>query len=228
MMHTSRRSLLAAGAAAAGLAALPRLPRAADGCRYPPLGTIQYRVYRNGSRLGEHVATFRRKGEDLVVTNDIELVARLFGIPVYRYAHRSEEIWRDGLLRAASSTTDKDGKTFELSAERRDGVLQVRGRKGELSLQGDVITSSLWHPDTPEAQRLLDIEDGVIKRISGRRRASETVPGPDGARRAQHYRIDGDMGRDVWYGRECRLLRVEFDTKKDGSHITLEPTAFAA
>lgn len=226
MTRISRRNLLAVGAAAASAAARPRLPMAAAGCRYPPLGAIRYNVYRKGLRVGEHVARFRRDGDDLKVTNDIELVVRFFGIPVYRYAHRNEEIWRNGRLHAVTSKTNKDGKKFDLTAERREGVLHVRGRKGELAIEGDILTASLWHPQTPKVERLLDIEDGVVKQIRGRARGTEQIPGPSGERRAKHYRIRGDMDRDLWYGDDCRLLRVAFDASKDGSRIVLEPRAF--
>jgi hypothetical protein len=227
MIVTSRRQFLATTGAAAGLAAVPRLPLAA-GCTRPPMGKIVYRVRRKGSPVGEHVATFAREGADLVVTNDIELVVGILGIPVYRYEHRNEEIWRDGVLQAASSRTNKDGKTFDLTAERRDGTLHVEGRKGKLTLDGNVLTTSLWHPETPEAEQLLDIEDGVVKDVRGRRKGDARVPGPDGKLPATHYRIDGDMTRDLWYGNDCRLLRVAFDTSKDGSRISLETTAMTS
>jgi len=227
MIDISRRGFLTTSAAAAGLAALPRMPLAAD-CSRPPMGQIVYRVLRKGDPLGEHVATFKRDGADLVVTNDVELVAKILGIPVYRYEHRNEEIWRDGVLQAASSHTNKDGEKFDLTAERRDGKLHVTGRKGELTLTGDVLTTSLWHPETPNAERLLDIEDGVIKNVSGTMTGKQRVPGPNGKLTAKHYRIDGELTRDLWYDGDCRLLRVEFDTSKDGSRIILEPTAIEA
>ena len=226
MIATSRRGFLATSAALT-VAALPRVSLAAA-CDRPPLGKIVYRVLRKGDPLGEHVATFRRDGDDLVVTNDIELVAKILGIPVYRYEHRNEEIWRDGALQAVSSHTNKDGKKFDLTAERRGGTLHVKGRKGELALDGDVLTTSLWHPETPNAKQLLDIEDGVVKAVSGTMTGRERVPGPNGKRPAKHYRIDGDMTRELWYDAGCRLLRVEFDTKKDGSRIVLEPTTIEA
>jgi hypothetical protein len=226
-MSITRRGFLATGAAGFGLALLPRFALAAD-CRTPPLGRIVYRVLRKGSPLGEHVASFERRGEDLVVRNDIELVARIFGIPVYRYEHSNEEIWRGGVLQAVTSKTNKDGKKFDLSGERRDGVLHVSGRKGDLALEGEVLTTSLWHPDTPFAAQLLDIEDGHMKQIEGLRKDREAVPIPQGRTTARHFRLTGDMERDLWYDDACRLLRVEFNTKKDGSRITLEPTAVEA
>jgi hypothetical protein len=247
-MQTTRRSVLGLGVAGLGLSLAPRLARAADtasatstasssasngvgesalaACDRPPLGRIAYDVVRKGDRLGEHVATFRADGADFIARNDIEIVARVLGIPVYRYEHTNEEIWRDGKLQAVTSSTNKNGKKIELAGERKgDGKLHLTGKKGELALEGPVLTTSLWHPHTPAADRLLDIEDGFMKSVTGRYEAKEEVPLPDGSTRARHYRLSGGFERDVWYDDACRLLRVAFETKRDGSLIVLEPKA---
>lgn len=224
MTITTRRRFLAFGAAAAGVAAMPRMPFAA-GCTRPPLGTSIFQIFRKGDVVGEHVLTLERDAGDLVVTNDIEIVVKFFGIPVYRYEHQNREVWRDGTLQAVSSKTNKNGKTFDLTGERRDGALYVEGREGELTIDGDILTTSLWHPGTREASELLDIEVGEVEQVRVSRTGTERVPGPDGQIEAEHYRIDGDLQRDVWYDRDCRLVRVAFDAGKDGSRITLEPKA---
>ena len=182
-----------------------------------------YRVLRKGRKLGEHVGTVTEDGGAIIARNDVELVARLFGIPVYRYEHSSEEVWHDGILQRVTSKTNKDGKKIELRGERRKGVLHVTGRNGEIDVEGRGLTSSLWHPCTPYASHLLDIEDGVLKSVQSKPKAEEKVPTPNGGMSARHFRLTGDMERDLWYDAGCHLLRVEFNTKKDGSRITLEP-----
>ncbi|RDD60718.1 DUF6134 family protein [Ferruginivarius sediminum] len=225
MFELNRRDLLAAGAAGVGLSMLPRLA-AADGCVFPPEGSIGYRVLREGDEIGQHIATFKRRGDDLIAINDIEIVVKMLGIPVYRYEHRSEEVWKKGWLTAVESTTNKDGKKKSLRGERRDEAMRlvVNGEKNR-SVSGYVVTTSLWHRDTPFEQGLMDIEDGEVKLIKGQLVARETVPVGNGEVEARHYSVTGEMARELWYDDRCRLVRVEFNTKKDGSRIILEPMA---
>lgn len=245
-MPASRRRFLAATAGAAlSVPAWPARPRAAEDaakavpeaasdsaapetggspdCAFPPLGEIAYHVLREGATFGEHIATFTRDGADFVARNDIEIVARVLGIPVYRYTHWSEEVWRDGLLMEVRSKTNKDGKKDELRGERKDGVLHVRGDGKTHALPGAVLTTSLWHGRTPEAETLLDIEDADLRAVAGEFLGREEVPVANKPRPARHYLLQKEMKRDIWYGADCRLLRVGFNTKKDGSRIELQP-----
>jgi len=252
-MPTSRRAFLAATAGAAlsvTATARPARPHAAEGgagdatedrpaatapadgaanggCAFPPLGEIKYHVLREGATFGEHVARFTRDGDDFVARNDIEIVARLLGIPVYRYTHWSEEVWRDGLLMELRSGTNKDGKKDEVRGERKNGVLKVRGDGKTHALPGFVLTTSLWHGRTPEAETLLDIEDADLREVAGRFVGEEQVKVAGKPQPAQHYLLSEDMKRDIWYGADCRLLRVGFNTKKDGSRIELQPYRIA-
>ena len=235
-MRLTRRSLVLGAAAGATVTASPgrfALHAAESGaaqkaapaldCEFPPLGEIAYHVLREGATFGKHIATFKRDGEDFIARNDIEIVARVFGIAVYRYTHWSEEIWRDGLLMDVRSETNKDGKKKSVRGERKDGVLNVRGDGREHALSGFVLTTSLWHGRTPEAEVLLDMEDAELREIGTRFVGTEKVKVEGQPKPARHYLLSRDMERDVWYGEDCRLLRVGFNTKKDGSRIELQP-----
>lgn len=222
MFALNRRDLLAAGTAGAGLALLP-WSAAAGNCVFPPDGTVRYRVLRKGDEIGKHVTTIARRGDELIAVNDIEIVVTVLGIPAYRYEHRSREVWTKGWLTAVESETNKDGKKKSLRGERRNDALRLTiDDEKKRSMAGYVITTSLWHRDTPFEQALLDIEDGDVKLVRGEFVANEPVPVGDGRVKARYYKLRGEMARDLWYDERCRLVRVEFDTKKDGSRITLE------
>lgn len=232
-MQVCRRELLAAGAAVAGLSLLPSVlhPSArAAGEPTQPEGTIRYRILRQGATLGEHETRVVRVGSVLEVENDMEIVARLLGIPVYRYEHRSREVWHDGRLTRVEARTNKDGKRKALEVERREHALHVMVDGERRRVAGDILTTSLWHRDTPFQRQLLDIEDGKLHAVEGHDLGEETVPVAGTPQSARHHRIarsDRPDWRHVWYDKAGRLVRVEFVTRKDGSRITLEPTVMA-
>lgn len=231
MIMWNRRTLLAAGAAGAGLSLLPgAAPVRAEDCVFPPSGTIHYKVLRKGDKIGEHLASFTREGDRLIARNHMEIVVKLLGIPVYRYEHESEEVWTDGWLTHVRSTTNKNGKRKELEGSRSGGALRYTVNGMKRTLAGYVLTTSLWHRDTPFERVLLDIEDGDVKGISGRLVGREKVPLGEDMVPARHFSIRSNRPkpwREIWYDERCRLVRVEFENKKDGSRITLEPTQAA-
>lgn len=220
-----RRHLLSAAAAGAALLAAPP---AFAGCRtlFPPTSEITYRVRREGETIGTHRVAFLRDGPDFLVRTDIDIAVKVLGFTAFRYRLKAEETWREGWLHALHSETNDDGERWKLRGERQgeagEAALSfvVNGKRRTVS--GYVLTSSLWHRDTPREQALLDIVKGRVRLIRGIRRGEEAVPVGDGEVTAEHWSIEGELRREVWYDADCRLVRVEFPAK-DGSWITVEP-----
>jgi len=225
MEHIGRRAaltLLAGGATGlgAGLGAA-RAARAA-GCTLFPQGEgWRFLVLRHGNVIGEHRFHFSRRSGDFVVEVAIDIAVELLGITLFRFTHRAEEVWRDGWLHALTSATDDDGKLWKVASERRDGALRGRVNGVAFDVSGFVIPASLWHRDTTKSQALLDTIDGRMKVIDSRALGEETVPADGGKTAARHFRLTGQLERDIWYDAGCAIARVSFPAR-DGSEITLE------
>ena len=215
-----RRSFLSGAAAGLAVAALP--PGLALAQLFPPPGEITYRVLREGERIGSHRMAFLRDGTDFIARTDIDVRVRVLGLTAFRYRLKAEETWRDGWLVGLRSRTNDDGDRYELEGERSEGALRLRVNGRRMSVSGYVLTSSLWHRDTPREQALLDIAKGRVRLIKGVLEGEEQVPVEGGKVTAKHYSITGELRRDVWYDDRFRLVRVEFPAK-DGSWITVEP-----
>lgn len=224
MTLTRRGFTVTLSACGAALALAPgALARAAD---VPPLGRYRYTVLRQGRPIGTHVRTLRRDGDVLVVASAVDLSVDLLGIPVYSYRHRSVERWRGATLLELTSRTDKNGTAKRLNGRRDgDGVLVLENHKDERrAFRDSPLTTSLWHPATPRARELLEVEDGWMKTNAARQIGRESVPVGAGSRAARHYRLGGEVERDVWYDARGLLLRVAFQ-HDDGSRIVMQPAA---
>ena len=192
----------------------------------PPLGRYRYTVLRQGSPIGRHVRTLRQDGETLAVETDVELAVKLLGIPVYSYRHRSVERWRGDTLVALDSRTDKNGEAKRLQGVRGSaGTLVLENHKGERkTFRDSPLTTTLWHPRTPQAGELLEVEDGWMKANVPRNLGRAAVRVGDSSRQTRHYRLGGQVERDVWYDTRGLLLRVAFQ-HDDGSRIVMQPAA---
>lgn len=215
-----RRSFLGGATAGVALATLPAWPALAQ--LFPPPGEITYRVLREGERIGSHRMAFVRDGADFIARTDIDIKVKVLGLTAFRYRLKAEETWRDGWLVGLRSRTDDDGDTYELEGERSEGALRLLVNGRRMSVSGYVLTSTLWHRDTPREQALLDVAKGRVRLIKGVLKGEERVPVDGETVTAKHYSITGELRRDVWYDDRFRLVRVEFPAK-DGSWITVEP-----
>lgn len=185
---------------------------------FPPAGRLDYKVIRDGRDIGTQSVEFVRDGDRLTVRTNVNIVVKVIGIPVYRFAHRAEEQWQGGQLVVFKSQSDDDGDprnvALKLEGDRLRGVYNGRA----LDLPATLIPASLWHPDTVTQSTLLDPIKGRDMRVTVADKGMETVKIRGQPVSAHHYAITGQIVRDVWYGRDGQILQVRFPGK-DGSKI---------
>lgn len=227
----TRRRMLGGGIAVCGMCALPGELRVSNALALEDApvedGEIVFKVMRKGGKIGEHAVSFTRAADGaLRAVTEIEVTPRVLGVTVYRYEQSCEEIWRGGRLVSLSSRTNDNGKKYALTGTREGGTFHVERENGETrTLSGDVLTSTLWHPRTPRAESLLDIKNAKIREINGELLGLETISVPGGSLEAEHYRLRGDLSRELWYDNRGRLVRISVETKRDSAPLKLEPIA---
>jgi len=212
-------TLLAASTAWLGAGLAGRPAAACD--YYPRVAAWDFLVLRHGNVIGEHHFAFSRRGKDFVVEVTIDIAVDLLGVTVFRFTHRAEEVWRDGWLHSLITATDDDGQLWRVKAERRDGALRGHVNDVGFDVSGFIVPASLWHRDTRQSRALLSTIDGRMKVVNAVALGSEQVTAGGGAVTAEHYRLTGELERDVWYGPACDIAKVTFPAR-DGSLITLQ------
>lgn len=208
----SRRRALVFGAAAA---LLPLTARAAtrdvrSSDVFPAPGSLEFAVERNGAIVGMQRYSFREGSGSFVVRYGSELDVPLGGGRTWRYLHLGEEVWRDGWLDGLETETRLGEEVTTLSLHRRDDALYGIAAGQKISVSGYVITTSLWHRDTPFTQVLLGHEDGRTKVINVAPLGRESVATPAGPVEARRYALTGEIERNLWYGPESRLLKASW------------------
>ena len=81
-----RRELIAGGV---GLLLAPGVALAAP-------SRLAFQVFRNGTKVGEHVMAFSGDEANRVVTTDVAMTVKVGPVPVYRYKHSAVERWSGG------------------------------------------------------------------------------------------------------------------------------------
>ena len=196
-----RLSLIPAGLAL-GLAL--GLTPAAFAAAPPPAGRLAYDVTRKGADIGDHVLSFTGGAADfdVKVATDIAVRVPLIRTKVYSYEQQSSEQWRGGQLVHVVSQTDDDGNAEEIDVP-----------------VANLLPGSLWSADTIQATRLINTVDGKTMRVQVADLGSEKIEAGGRGVVARHYRIAGDLDRDVWYDADGYLARLTL-VAEDGSTVT--------
>jgi hypothetical protein len=200
----TRRRFAQAGSATA-LWLLPALTAAAR--LFPGPGEAAFRVLGRDGELGRHSYRFAVSAGTFEAQVDSEIALPTGAGGQRSYSHHSREVWRDGWLDELVSDT-KDGEArWRLRAQRSRGALRGERNGQGFSTSGYLITTALWHPDTPLMEALIDSVDGEVKPIRGFKQEDEDFAIAGQTVTATRYLIYGSLERVVWYDGERRLVR---------------------
>jgi hypothetical protein len=218
----TRRQALAATAGAVVGFALPA--RSASPCRlFPATGVDAYTVLRNREPVGRHTIAFAREDGNFLARIETEVRYAVGGASEYRYSHHSEETWKDAWLHAVVSDTREDGSLWRVRAYRDDKVFKVKTNRFRLDqhISGYLIPSSLWHRDTAFESTLFDTIEGRLKRVQTTLVGDKHMSVRGEPVVAKHLVMWGELQRELWYARDCMLVRARVPAHGD-TWLTLQ------
>lgn len=207
-----RRTLLAGGSAALMLAGGPAEAAAA---------TRTFKAYLGSSRAGSQTISVERSGRDVVVTNRTDLVAKLLGIPVYRYTLNSREVWRNGVLQAITATGSDNGKANFVNAVRDGGGLRIQGSKFTGRVDGNPGSTSFFIADLLQHRTWISTQTGKPIRVAVANRGTTSFALSGGAVPCTQYHVGGQLKVpvDAYYATNGDLLGYTFQIKGQRARV---------
>ena len=176
---------------------------------------LHFTVLRDGDAVGHHTVAFHQQAQDLDVTIDTDVVVKIIIVPVYRFTHHDEEVWRGGRLVSLTSKTDDDGTPHHLTVAADAAGLAVTGDDKPSRLPPATVPASLWNPATVTQATLLNTLNGSAMAVKVADLGTETVTVHGQPRSAHHYALTGDLARELWYDADGTLVQVRFKAKDD-------------
>lgn len=170
----------------------------------PSQGALRFDVIRKGKDIGELSYSFSGSAAkySVQVVTDIAVKIPLIRVNAYAFKQNSVERWANGKMTSIRSATDDDGDAHQISEKGRG-----------------LLPASLWNDDILKRRQLLNTIDGTVMSVRVIDLGVQNVPTRSGQLRAHHYRISGDLERDVWYDQNGDLAHVSFKAD-DGSTVT--------
>ncbi|NQU56411.1 MAG: hypothetical protein HQ513_04190 [Rhodospirillales bacterium] len=182
---------------------------------------LSYTVLRNGDPIGTHAYSFKEKGSGLVVNINTDIKVKVAFLTVYRFEHQASEEWRRGKMVSTTSVTNDDGKDHKLKVSFGGNNLKINGDGKKSVAAYGAMPASLWHPDTVKNTVLLNTLDGTMMTVKIDDLGSDLVKVKGHEVSAQHYRLSGDLERELWFDPNGALVQVQFKGD-DGSDISYE------
>lgn len=219
-----RRAALAGGWAAAVVGcALPCSAQPGSAIVWPSAGSgRRFSVLNRGTRIGTHTILYSSATGEVQVSTEISLLAKVAFLTVFRFTHRSTEVWRAGRLVSLSSETVEHGETLRVDGAATPQGFRVVSKSGPFIAPAATLTSnSLWTPAVLQQTSLVDAQHGGIIGVSARWVADEQIVVAGRVLRAtRHSFISPYFAGSIWYDSENLWVHGEFE--RDGSKIQYE------
>jgi hypothetical protein len=123
--------------------------------------SLLFDLYRKDKKVGTHSLRFTQDGDVLTVDIAINIKGKVLFIP-FTYTHKNKETWRGSSLVALSSNTLTNDKQDNLRVTSSGSGYDVVHNGKASRVEGEIKTTSYWHPATPTQARLLNTQNGKV------------------------------------------------------------------
>ena len=183
-----------------------------------------FAIIVDGKRAGSYHMEITRRDDGISVMSGQADVRISYLVYRYSYRYRGVESWKDGRLLRLDSGCNDNGKSFSVNAVAGNDALTVRVNGREHLCPAEAWTTTYWHlPDAKLRNQqitLLDSDSGRVLNATLQYVGSAELNVAGTRQTCTRYRVSGDIGADLWYDDQERLVRE--DTVEDGHRTVVE------
>lgn len=174
--------------------------------------TLSYKVLKEGEPVGKETVSLTQEGDRLMVEVATETRVKVLFLD-FHYNHHRTETWVQGHLERMVADTDDDGAVHHLEIQRTAGAVKVTVDGKGLDLPPGALPLTLWGKAPLDRPSLYSIIDAEPYKVSTQDLGAESLSVAGRQVTAEHYRMAGDVERDLWYGPDGYLVKVAFQRR---------------
>lgn len=186
-------------------------------------GAWRFRVFLDDRKIGYHHFFLAGEGEHRQLRSEASFEYRLLFVKLFHYEHENLETWSGDCLRSIRSTTDANGRAFQVNGQAANGEFVVTTNNGSASLPDCVMSFAYWNPAFLEQEQLLNTQDGTFLDVQVSVPIQEDLVVRGEKQPSLRYRLEaGDLNLDLWYSSEQKWLALESEVS-GGRTLRYEP-----
>ena len=131
---------------------------------YSKYNYLEYELFRNNKLIGYHKYDFQRKGDDLVINNEVSFKITKLGIDLYNYYAKGVEKYNNGIFSGFNSKTNqnKKEKYVNITVDPNDKNLIIDGSSFQGTVNKDVIIGTWWNHEIVQKKAQISAVSGRI------------------------------------------------------------------
>ena len=217
----TRRTLCGGVASVAALhtTALPTTAFAAGGSK-------NFDIVRDGQKIGEHSITVTPSGDGIRTSAATDIVAKAFGIVVYRYSLAYSETYdAERRLVSLEGKSAEGDKKRSVVAQRVGDLIDIAGTKYTGTVSADAVPTSYWLRRAAEVSPWISTQDGRLYPVTIRDVRAVEAP-PETARSIQ-VSDNKKFIVDLFYDAQGEWIGTAFDARGERAIFRLRDSSGA-
>ena len=191
---------------------------------YEKLNSINFDIYRNNDRIGQHVFTFEKKDDLLFVNSEITFEIKKFGVVFYKYHVKGTEIYKNGHLVKFNSKTkqNKKDKYANIELTSNDEYL-IDGSSFKGKAPKEYVIGTWWNHSIVKSNAQISAVSGRIINQKVTFLGKENIVIDGKTYKSLHFnfsstdkKLDKDkkLNTDVWYEEKTlNWIKASFNKK---------------
>ena len=189
---------------------------------YKRLNKIEMDIFRNGELIGYNNYFFKRKGNETIVTNQINFSVKLLGATIFQVEGYGEEKYvKDKLISYESKTLQNDKEKFvNLKLNKNSKKFDIKGSSfnGEATINN--VIGNWWNHQILQAESQISPISGSIKEQVVTFVGKEKIKQYGKVYSVDHFTLrsknmnipkDKRLDFDIWYDpKNLRILKVSY------------------
>jgi hypothetical protein len=173
---------------------------------------LSYVILKQGEPIGHETVAITKNGDRTTVEVRTETRVKVLFLD-FHYNHHREETWRSGQLEHMVADTDDDGTIHHIDVVRDASGMRLTLDGAAKEMPADALPLSLWGKAILDRRYLYGVSDAAPYRVTIQDLGAVSLVLNGQEMTAEHYRIAGEVERDLWYGDDGLLLKTTFERR---------------
>mgnify|MGYP005996591817 FL=1 len=189
---------------------------------YKKYNKIEMDIFRNGELIGYNYYFFKRKGDEIIVTNQIKFSVKLLGATIFQVEGYGEEKYlKDQLISYNSKTLQNDKEKFvNLVFDKDENKFNIKGSSYSGEASSDNIVGNWWSHKILQTNSQISPVSGSIKEQVVTFIGKEKIEQNGQTYEVDHFKLkskdmslpkDKRLDFDIWFDKESSMIvRVSY------------------
>ena len=190
---------------------------------YSKYNYLEYELFRNNKSIGYHTYKFQRKGDDLIINNDVSFKISKLGVNLYKYSAQGVEKYKNGKFSGFNSKTNqnKKEKYVKISVDPIDENLVIDGSSFKGKVSKDMIIGTWWNHEIVSKKAQISAVSGRIIEQKVEFKGKEDIKIGEKVYKTLRFNFsssdpslskDKKLNTDIWYEEDTLLwVKAAFD-----------------